>query len=136
VSDAAAPRFPVSVKGVVLHGGRVVLLRNQRQEWELPGGKLEPRESPEACLVREVREELGLRITPGPVLDAWVYTVPPGVEVVIVTYGCHVEPFDDLAASPEHEAVGLFELDRLAALPMPEGYRRSIRAWAAAYGPK
>lgn len=136
MSDAGAPRFPVSVKGVVLSGGRVVLLRNERREWELPGGKLEPGESPEACLVREVREELGLAVTPGPVLDAWVYAVPPGVEVVIVTYGCHAEPFDDLARSPEHEAVGLFELDRLAALPMPEGYRRSIRAWAEAYGPK
>ena len=31
--------FPVSVKGVTVQGGRVLLLQNERDEWELPGGK-------------------------------------------------------------------------------------------------
>jgi hypothetical protein len=51
-----SPCFPVSVKGVVLTASGVVLLRNERDEWELPGGKLEPGESPAACLVREIEE--------------------------------------------------------------------------------
>ena len=42
----AAYAFPVSVKGVAVQSGRVLLLENERNEWELPGGKLELREEP------------------------------------------------------------------------------------------
>ena len=34
--------FPVSIKGILVEAGWVVLLENERDEWELPGGRLEP----------------------------------------------------------------------------------------------
>jgi len=122
--------FPVSIKGVLFDRDRVVLLENERQEWELPGGRLEAGEDPPLCLAREIEEELAAEARVGPILDCWVYEVLPGREVVIVTYG--VERLGDgpLRISNEHKRIGLFGLDELDDLAMPEGYRRSIRNWA------
>ncbi len=73
--DNDASRFPVSVKGVIIRGGKVILLRNERSEWELPGGKLELSESPERCLAREIAEELRLEVVPESILSPWIYTI-------------------------------------------------------------
>jgi len=42
--EPAAHLFPVSVKGVAVQDGKVLLLENERHERELPGGKLALRE--------------------------------------------------------------------------------------------
>lgn len=129
----AAQAYPVSVKGVVLRDARVLLLRNERDEWELPGGRLERGESPPECVMREVTEEVGWSVEAGPLLDAWVYRIESaGRDVLILTYGCR-ERGDAPRAVPlvshEHREAGLFHVDGLGALRMPEGYRRSIRDW-------
>ncbi|SCG63442.1 NUDIX domain-containing protein [Micromonospora coxensis] len=49
--------------------GRVLLVRpNYKGHWDIPGGYVEPGESPRAACVREVQEELGLTPTLGPML--------------------------------------------------------------------
>ena len=121
--------FPVSIKGVLCEDGRIVLLENARGEWELPGGRLEPGETPEACLVREVGEELGIIVEVGRLLDCWVYEVSPGREVVIVTYGLRRRDRGDLRVSQEHRRIGLFSLDQIDRIPLPRGYHRAVRAW-------
>ena len=127
--DNKAYRFPVSVKGIVYQDGKVVLLKNERDEWELPGGKLELGEAPEFCVVREIEEELGLVAKTGPLLDSWVYHIYEGVDVLILTYGCYPTPFSAVTHSPEHKAVGLFNPEEVKTLRMPEGYKKSIQSW-------
>ena len=127
MTDHLAPHYPVSVKAVLFVGGLCVLLRNERGEWELPGGKLERGDTPESTVVREVEEELGIVASVGRILDSWVYRVN-GVDVVIVTFllTTAAQP-SELRLSHEHKDIGLFSVSEVDALPLPEGYRASIR---------
>jgi 8-oxo-dGTP pyrophosphatase MutT (NUDIX family) len=133
VGDAAQTvrAFPVSVKGVVVRDGRVLLLKNEREEWELPGGKLEPGEEPPACVAREITEETGLAVTTGPILDAWQYHIRAGRDVLIVTYGCHPDGSQPAVLSSEHKEIGFFTQAEAGDLDMPAGYKQSIQAWFA-----
>ncbi|MEV0226166.1 (deoxy)nucleoside triphosphate pyrophosphohydrolase [Streptomyces sp. NPDC050704] len=59
----------VVVGGAVLSDGRLLAARRSAPaelagRWELPGGKVEPGETPERALVRELREELGVETVP------------------------------------------------------------------------
>ena len=118
--------WPVSVKGVVGWDGRVVVLRNRRGEWELPGGRLDATDaSPEAALRREMVEELGLEIEVGQLVDSWIYDVD-GKRILILTFACTAERPPELAHSDKHIDVGEFSLEELRREPIPEGYLRSV----------
>lgn len=79
----------VVVGGAVLDQGRLLAARRSAPaalagRWELPGGKVEPGETPEEALTRELREELGIEVepleripgewAPRPGLVLWVWT--------------------------------------------------------------
>ncbi|MBZ2206333.1 NUDIX domain-containing protein [Massilia soli] len=121
--------FTVSIKGVfATPSGEVVLLMNERDEWELPGGRIEIGETPRQCVEREVREELDVAVKAGELLDSYLFEVIPGKHVFIETYACVLTSDFVPRISEEHVRIGLFMPD---ALPdqLPTGYRSSISAW-------
>ncbi|MCL3859462.1 NUDIX domain-containing protein [Actinotalea sp. K2] len=124
-------RWIVSVKGVIQDEGRVLLARNDRDEWELPGGQLEAGESPEACLVREILEESGLAVRVGPLIDCYVFDVVPGRSVLILAYGCDlISAAAEARLSEEHVDLRFIAQAELASLSLPIGYRAAIAQWA------
>lgn len=120
---------PVSVKAVIVEEGLVLLLANDRGEWELPGGRLDPGESETDALVREIDEELGVAATVGPRLAEEPFEVIPGRTVRIVSYGCEIDGADGLRVSAEHRDFLWAPADALGDLPIPDVYRRAIGLW-------
>ena len=71
----------VVAAAVVIQNGRVLLTRRADGQhlagmWEFPGGKLEDGESPEEALVRECREECGIEVEVGEILDVTHHRYP------------------------------------------------------------
>ena len=122
-------QLPISVKLVVDYHGKVPLLKYERDEWELPGGKLEPGESPEHTVCREVAEELGLTVSAVEIVDSWVYEITPARHVFIVSYGAGYSGDEDLMLSAEHKQLGVFAYDEVPSLRMPEPYKLTIARW-------
>jgi ADP-ribose pyrophosphatase YjhB (NUDIX family) len=71
--DAPTPRHSVSVAAVVVdeHGRALAIRRRDNQQWEPPGGVLELDEAVHEGLIREVREETGLTVEPGPLTGVY-----------------------------------------------------------------
>ena len=120
---------PVLVVAVALVDGegRILLQRRRRGSehgglWEFPGGKVEPGESPQGAAVREIEEELGLRLEAArlePVSFASDIDVPepPRRSYVILLYTCRL--WDGVPECRDGEAIAWFRGEEIAELPMP-----------------
>ncbi|NAW50743.1 NUDIX domain-containing protein [Elizabethkingia argentiflava] len=78
-------KYPISIKGVVVVNNQLVLLKNEREEWGTPRGRIEPGESPEDCLIREIKEELNITCEIDHLVDVWMYNIIGTLDVFIVT---------------------------------------------------
>jgi 8-oxo-dGTP diphosphatase len=69
------------VAAVIEREGRILIGQRKRDakhplKWEFPGGKVEPGETPEAGLIRELREELAIEAVVGPHLESYEFHYP------------------------------------------------------------
>jgi len=101
-TPAADPTAPLRTVGWVhVRDGRLLTVRSTgKDRFFMPGGKVEPGETDEQALVREIREELGVRLDPATVRDAFVAEAPGhGLGGRLVRMHCLYA--DPLPGSPE-----------------------------------
>lgn len=105
------PRIEV-VAAVFTWNGEILACRRSlgksaEGKWEFPGGKVDGDETPEAALVREIREELGIAISVGALVDRSVTPVGD-LEIDLACY------FVSFAEAPSHST----DHDELRWLPV------------------
>lgn len=118
--------IPISIKGVIIKDNKVLLVKNERYEWELPGGRIELGETPEQTLVREIKEELGLVCSIKRIVDSWVFEVVFQKHVFIVSYQIEINSENEIMLSNEHLAWEWVKISDLYNINIPTGYIKTI----------
>jgi len=113
----------VSAAALIDPDGRILLAQRPEGKsmaglWEFPGGKVEPGETPEACLIRELHEELGI--------ETWKSCLAP------LTFASHAYPdfhllmplfacrkWDGIVQAREGQQLAWVRSERLRDYPMP-----------------
>ncbi len=100
--------------------GRILLARRMQGRdlaglWEFPGGKVEPGESPEAALVRELREELAVEATVGNQVACVPCAYPDKLLLLDVREVAHC----GAPRGAEGQALAWVPLHKLSDYPMP-----------------
>jgi len=72
-------------------------------KWEFPGGKIDAGESPEECLKRECREELGIEIDVGDALSPVTHSYSTAFTVTLYPFLCSIRSGE--VTLHEHKAV-------------------------------
>ncbi len=124
--SAPAPPLLLVAAGLLRDDrGRVLLSRrrpggHQGLRWEFPGGKVEAGETPEAALIREFKEEVGVTIE---ALSPWTFVSHDykSVHLLMMLYHCHRHSGQPRPLDVED--VGWFTLEEMAELEFPPADR-------------
>ncbi|MBX9814507.1 MAG: (deoxy)nucleoside triphosphate pyrophosphohydrolase [Sphingomonas sp.] len=126
----ATALFPIVAAALVDGEGRVLLQQRPPGKemaglWEFPGGKIEPGESPEAALIRELREELGVDVEAACLAPATFASAPLGARHLLLLLFV-ARKWRGVPAPLEGGALRWVRPAAMHALPMPPADRPLI----------
>ena len=105
------------VAAIIIENGKVFATQRGYGEfkdgWEFPGGKIEPGETPEEAIVREIKEELDTEVEVIELLDTVEYDYP-NFHLSMGCFICKIKSGD--LVLKEHEAAKWLTKDTLGSL--------------------
>lgn len=139
--EGATGRRVPCVGAVVVHEGRLLLVRRGKEPgrglWSVPGGRVEAGETLEEACRREVREETGIAVVPGPVVGRVERPAPDGSTYVIDDLDCRVadesvgggEAVPVLVAGDDADEARWVARAELEALPLVPRLLETLDGW-------
>jgi len=130
VNEGPRPLLLVVACALIDRSGKILLARRPAGKklaglWEFPGGKLAPGETPEAALVRELDEELGIAVKTADVAPfAFASHAYESFHLMMPLYLCR--RWVGVPASREGQALAWVDPARLEEYPMPPADRPLI----------
>ena len=123
--DDLSDKFPISIKAIIIDNNKCLCLKNERNEWDFPGGKINFKENIEECLIREVKEETNLSVDNLNILKPLNLKFND-VPVFILLYSAKISCDSPLTISFEHSEYNFFSKSEIKNLNMPEDYKNLI----------
>ena len=124
-TDELSDKFPISIKVIIVEDNKILCLKNERNEWDLPGGKLNFKENIEECLKREVKEETNLTIKNLKILKPFNLKFNH-VPVFVLVYSAKISCDSSIYISYEHSDYNFFSKSEINNLNMPQAYKDLI----------
>ncbi len=122
------------VAAIVERDGRILIGRRKPGQshplkWEFPGGKVEPGETPERALARELEEELGIGAAAGDEITRYPYTYPGRNPIELIFY--RVTSFTGEPRNLVFHEMRWEPASNLGSFDFVEGDRGFLRTFAA-----
>ena len=124
-TDNLSDKFPISIKAIIIDNNKILCLKNERNEWDFPGGKINFKEDVEECLKREVIEETNLEIKNLKILKPFNLKFND-VPVFILLYSAEISCDSSIAINYEHSEYNFFSKSEIKDLNMPQDFKDVI----------
>jgi 8-oxo-dGTP diphosphatase len=123
------------VAAILEHNGSILICQRTAEQshplkWEFPGGKVEPGETPERALARELEEELGIQFATGDEIDRYQFRYPGKNPIELVFF--RVLGYDGEPQNLIFHDMQWVRREQLPQFDFVEGDRDFIRSFAAA----
>ncbi|MGM9605451.1 MAG: NUDIX domain-containing protein [Faecousia sp.] len=140
-ANAPKPTMPahLGANAIITCNGRLLLEKRRDSDiWGLVGGGVKKTESSLEGMVREIYEELGVRVSPGQLKKLQVYGEPGRVaafrdgsiwRMVIVVYGLNWEQEPELRISAESKELRFFSRDEIRNIQIAVTHEDIVEDW-------